>query len=58
MKRFKRMERDLRMKIGYVFKIKHHYGCGYDEVAFSLRVRGLNEEEVRARVMSSWRNVN
>jgi energy-coupling factor transport system ATP-binding protein len=46
-------ERDLRMKIGYVFQNPEHQfitDSVYDEVAFSLRVRGLNEEEVRARV--------
>lgn len=46
-------ERDLRMKIGYVFQNPEHQfitDAVYDEVAFSLRVRGLNEEEVRARV--------
>ena len=46
-------ERDLRTKIGYVFQNPEHQfitDSVYDEVAFSLRVRGLNEEDVKDRV--------
>lgn len=46
-------ERDLRTKIGYVFQNPEHQfitDSVYDEVSFSLRVRGLNEEDIKDRV--------
>ncbi|GGM28044.1 putative HMP/thiamine import ATP-binding protein YkoD [Paraliobacillus quinghaiensis] len=46
-------ERDLRTKIGYVFQNPEHQfitDSVYDEVAFSLRVRGLHEEDINHQV--------
>ncbi|SDB84501.1 energy-coupling factor transport system ATP-binding protein [Pelagirhabdus alkalitolerans] len=46
-------ERDLRTKIGYVFQNPEHQfitDSVYDEVSLSLRIRGLNEADIKERV--------